>query len=243
MAELETLTRIAEELDIELGPRPISLMSKLRDMLLEYNQHTNLTAVRDPLDVEITLLADSLLLLPLIEAERLREGREALRLIDIGTGAGFPGLPIAIADPAIEVTLVDATKKKVRFIEQASEALGLNNAIPVHARSEELAHDPGYRERFDVVTARAVASLPALIELCLPFLRVGGLALLTKGREIQEEIDAAAGALDTLGGDLYDVYRPELPEIENTSVVHVRKYKPTPKRYPRSPGTPVRSPL
>lgn len=106
-----------------------------------------------------------------------------------------------------------------------------------------MAHDSGYREGFDIVTARAVAALPALVELCVPFLRVGGLALLTKGRDIEGEIRSAASALDTLGGDLFDVYHPAIPELENTSVVNIRKYKPTAKKYPRSPGTPGRQPL
>jgi 16S rRNA (guanine527-N7)-methyltransferase len=243
MASLDTLQRICAELDIELDDNTLSRLDTFRSLLLDYNRHTNLTAIRDPLEVEIKLLADSLALLPFIEAEMLREGREAIRLIDIGTGAGFPGLPIAIANPAVQVTLVDATRKKVTFIEHVAESLGLTNVIPIHSRSEDLAHDASYRESFDIVTARALASMPALVELCVPFLRIGGLALLTKGRESQEEIRSADRALEVIGGDLFDIWQPDVIELDNTSIVQLRKIKPTPKQYPRPPGTPSHSPI
>jgi 16S rRNA (guanine527-N7)-methyltransferase len=241
--ELETLKRVCDELKIELEPAAFKRLDALRTLLLDYNLHTNLTAIRDPLDVEIKLFADSLALMPLIQAEMLSEGREAITLIDIGTGAGFPGLPIAIANPAIQVTLVDSTKKKVTFIEHVAEKLNLGNVIPVHARSEEIARQDAYRERFDIVTARALASLPALIELCLPLIRVGGLALLTKGRDIQDEVRSASRALKEIGGEHFDTWQPDIMELENTSILQVRKYKPTSKKYPRSVGVPVRSPL
>jgi 16S rRNA (guanine527-N7)-methyltransferase len=243
MSSLETLQRICDELGVELDNARVKRLDAFRTLLLEYSQHTNLTAIRDPLEVEIKLLADSLALLPLIESEMFREGREAMRLIDVGTGAGFPGLPLAIANPALEVTLVDATRKKVNFIEHVASSLNLTNVIPVHARSEELAHQPDYREQFDIVTARALASMPALIELCLPFARIGGLALLTKGRSIEEEVASSKKAQNVIGGDLFDIWRPGVIELENTTVVQVRKYKPTPKQYPRTPGTPVKNPL
>lgn len=243
MGELPTLERICAYLEIELGQSTIKRLDSLRTLLLDYNQHTNLTAIRDPLDVEIKLFADSLALLPLIRTEMLSEGREAMRLIDIGSGAGFPGLPLAIADPALEVTLVDATRKKVSFIEHIADKLNLGNVLPVHSRSEDLAKLPEYRERYDIVTARALASMPALIELCLPFARVGGLALLTKGRSIEDEISSAGKALNVIGGDLFDVWHPGAVELENTAIVQVRKFKPTPQGYPRSPGVPANNPI
>ncbi|MEX2425274.1 MAG: 16S rRNA (guanine(527)-N(7))-methyltransferase RsmG [Thermomicrobiaceae bacterium] len=243
MSKLETLQRIGAEIGFEPDRSTIARLDALRSLLMDYNAHTNLTAIRDPLEVEIKLLADSLALLPLIEVEMLREAREAMRVIDIGTGAGFPGLPLAIANPALQLTLVDATRKKVAFIEHVAERLNLSNVIPIHSRSEDLAHEPGYREQFDIVTARAVASLPALIELCLPFVRVGGLGLLTKGRQIQNEISSAGKALSVIGGDLFDVWEPQAMELEYTSIVQVRKFKPTPKQYPRSAGTPANNPI
>lgn len=243
MAQLDTLQRICTELGIELDESTLDRLDAFRTLLIEYNQHTNLTAIRDPLEIEIKLLADSLALLPLIEAELLRDGREAGTLIDIGTGAGFPGLPLAIANPALHVTLVDATRKKVNFIEHVGEKLRLTNIAPIHARSEDAAHQPEFRERFDLITARALASMPALVELCLPFLRVDGLALLTKGRTIDEEVADARKALDTLGGDLFDIWKPDVLELDNTAIVQVRKFKPSPKQYPRSPGIPASKPV
>ena len=243
MPGLETLERICAELDIELGQATLKRLDSLRTLLLDYNQHTNLTAIRDPLEIEIKLFADSLALLPLIQTEMLREGREAMTLIDIGTGAGFPGLPLAIANPAVHVTLVDATRKKINFIEHVADSLNLSNATPIHARSEDLARQPEHRERYDIVTARALAAMPALIELSLPFVRIGGLALLTKGRSIQDEIASAARALEVIGGDLFDIWEPDVLELHNTAIVQVRKFKPTPPQYPRSPGTPANNPI
>ncbi len=243
MENLEILNRICGELGIELDSATIKRLDALRTLLLDYNQHTNLTAIRDPLDVEIKLFADSLTLLPLIQAEMLSEGREAATVIDIGTGAGFPGLPLAIANPAIQVTLVDATRKKVDFIQHVAESLNLTNVVPIHARSEEIARQDSHRERYDIITARALASLPALVELCLPLIRVGGLALLTKGRNIDDEVKSASNALKTIGGDLFDIWQPDVMELENTSIVKIRKFKPTPDEYPRSTGIPSRNPL
>lgn len=243
MSGLETLERICAELDIELSQATLKRLDSLRTLLLDYNQHTNLTAIRDPLEVEIKLFADSLALLPLIQTEMLSEGREAMTLIDIGTGAGFPGLPLAIANSAIQVTMVDATKKKVTFIEHVADSLNLTNVIPIHSRSEDLAHQPACREQYNIVTARALASMPALIELCLPFARVGGLALLTKGRSTQEEIASASKALSTIGGDLFDIWEPDVMELDNTAIVQVRKFKSTPAAYPRTPGTPGNNPI
>jgi 16S rRNA (guanine527-N7)-methyltransferase len=240
---LDTLQRICRELDIEIDKATIERLDAFRTLLLDYNQHTNLTAIRDPLDVEIRLLADSLALLPLIQAEMLREGRDALTLVDLGSGAGFPGLPLAIASPAIQVTLIEATRKKVDFIAHAAKQLNLGNVVPIHARSEDAARDQGRRERYDIVTARALAAMPALVELALPFLRVGGVALLTKGKSIDDEIASARFALDELGGDLYDVWRPGPLELENTTIVQIRKYKPTPAKYPRPAGVPAKQPL
>lgn len=243
MEDLETLVRICAELGVDLDRATIKRLEALRTLLLDYNQHTNLTAIRDPLEVEIKLFADSLALLPLINAEMLSEGRETATVIDIGTGAGFPGLPLAIANPAIQVTLVDATRKKVDFIHHVAESLNLNNVVPIHARSEELAHKQSHREHYDMITARAVALLPALVELCLPFVRIGGLALFTKGRNIDEEVQAASKALEVIGGDLFDIWQPDIMELENTSIVKIRKFKPTPARYPRATGVPTKNPI
>ena len=243
MSQLDTLVRICAEMELELSEETIDKLDAFRSLLIEYNQHTNLTAIRDPLEIEIKLLADSLALLPLIQAEMLRNGREAGTVIDLGTGAGFPGLPLAIANPALHVTLVDATRKKVNFIEHVGQELRLTNIAPIHARSEDVAHKAEFREQFDIVTARAVASMPALVELCLPFLRIDGLALLTKGRSIGDEVADARKALDTLGGDLFDIWEPDVLELDNTSIVQLRKFKASPSQYPRSPGAPANNPI
>lgn len=169
----------------DVTPEQSAQLAAYRDLILEWNRKYNLTALRDAGAVDGRLIAESLRLAPHLP------GRPGLRAIDVGTGAGIPGIPLAIARPDIAFTLVDATGKKVRFIDVVVAELGLPNITAIHDRSELLAHDPAFREQFDLALARAVTQLPALVELILPFLRVGGRALLPKGEEISEELSRA----------------------------------------------------
>ncbi|MER3439625.1 MAG: 16S rRNA (guanine(527)-N(7))-methyltransferase RsmG, partial [Chloroflexota bacterium] len=180
-----------------------SLLIQYRDLLLEWNTRHNLTALKTPEDVDVRLIAESLRLLPVIDEFVAVSGHgrhQPLRLIDIGTGAGVPGLILAIARPDLNVTLVEATGKKVAFLTHVTAVLGLTRVHAIHARAEDLAHDPVYREQFDLATARAVGPLSALLELALPFLRIGGWALFPKGPEIGTELAEANRAARLLGG-------------------------------------------
>jgi 16S rRNA (guanine527-N7)-methyltransferase len=217
-------------------------LATYRDLLLEWNQRFNLTAVTEPAQVERRLLLDALRMLPAVD--EIVATSEAPRLIDVGSGAGFPGMVLKIARPALDVTMVDATGKKVSFLTTAIEQLGLNGVTAIHARAEDLGQDPAYRERFDLATARAVASLPALLELCMPLVRVGGRALFPKSEGLEKESAQGRRAAPLVGAKVARV--SPLPHAETervTLLVVVDKMEPTPPRYPRRAGIPAREPL
>lgn len=215
-------------------------LRQYRDLLLERNARTNLTAIRDPEGVDQRLIAESLRLLPALDAA-CPAGEE---VVDIGTGGGIPGMPLAIARPEIRWTLIDATAKKIAFLQDVVNTLTLPNVVLYHGRVEELAHEPHLRDRYRVLTARAVSSLSALLELGLPLVRTGGTLLLPKGPDIVDELTAARQAAGMLGGTI--VAHDPLPDagtgVETTLVV-VRKERETPAAYPRRAGLPARSPL
>ncbi|MCL2004274.1 MAG: 16S rRNA (guanine(527)-N(7))-methyltransferase RsmG [Oscillospiraceae bacterium] len=192
-------------------------------LLLETNAHTNLTAVRDPEDVRVRHFEDSLRLLD-------AAAFSGKRVLDVGSGAGFPGLVLKIAEPSVKLTLLDATGKKVRFLQTVCDNLGLADAVCVHARAEELAHVPAYRGQFDIVTARGVAALPALCEICLPFVKPGGLFL------AQKETPERCPGADVFGGEQKDPFLYTLSDGRSHAVCRFAKTAPTPTEYPRAWG-------
>jgi 16S rRNA (guanine527-N7)-methyltransferase len=217
-----------------------------RDDLLHWNQRFNLTAITEPEAVDRRLIGDALRLLPTIDeiAQRLQDRALPLRLVDVGTGAGFPGLVIKIARPHLDVTLIDATAKKISFVQHMIETLKLDGVAAVHGRAEELGHDRHYRGQFGLATARAVASLPALMELCLPLLTIGGWAVFPKGAEIEGELAEAERANRTLGGRVESATPLEyVQDAPVTRVVIVAKIDETPTRFPRRSGLPAKEPL
>ncbi|MGC8967188.1 MAG: 16S rRNA (guanine(527)-N(7))-methyltransferase RsmG [Thermus sp.] len=224
-------------LGLDLRPH-LPAFSLLYQLLMAANQRVNLTALRTEEEVVVKHFLDSLTLLQL----PLWEG--PLRVLDLGTGAGFPGLPLKIVRTELEVVLLDAVRKKVAFLEEAVQALGLRGAYPLWGRAEELAHRPEHREAYDRVVARAVAPLCALSELSLPFLRVGGRMVAQKGPRVAEELKPLPRALGLLGGTLEEVRPLRLPFLEEgRALVVLSKVAPTPKAYPRRPGVPEKKPL
>lgn len=219
----ETLERGLTELGVDPGVIPA--LEQFAGMMLERNRVMNLTAITEPRDVAALHLLDSLALLPLAALENER-------LVDVGCGAGFPGVPLAIAGAGLEVTLLDSQKKRVDFLEEVREALGLENAVCVHGRAEEYAGEQ--REQFDAAVSRAVAALPVLCELCLPLVKVGGRMLAMKSANSEEEINGAKRAVKLLGGQVEWVKDYRIP---TTEVIHrlvcIRKIDPTPGKYPR----------
>ena len=225
---LDILEAGASELGIELTDEQLAQFDAFCAFMLETNAKFNLTRITQPEEIVTKHLLDSLLCL------RALELGQGARLIDIGTGAGFPGVPIKIARPDLRVTLLDATSKKVRFLSEAIERLGLQGISPVHARAEDLAHEKDHRERYDAVFARALSELKTAAELCLPFVRLGGHFVAQKGPEIDEETDQARPIIGQLGGLIEKTVRTHIPgtDIARTLGVMV-KAKPTPAQFPR----------
>ena len=229
----ETLEHGLEALGLDNSRIPD--LERFAALMLERNQVMNLTAITEPRDVASLHLLDSLAL--------IREAAlETEKIVDVGAGAGFPGMPLAIVKPSLHLTLLDSLGKRVDFLREAAEALGLENVECVHARAEEFAAQQ--RERFDAAVSRAVAALPVLCELCLPLVKPGGRMLAMKSSHSEEEIAQARTAIRTLGGELEWVKDYTIP---TTEVVHrivcIRKIAPTPKKYPRRFTLIKKSPL
>jgi 16S rRNA (guanine527-N7)-methyltransferase len=223
----------AAELGVPLDDDALARFSRYRELLLAANEQFNLTRITDPGDVESRLFGDSIALIPHIP-------EDARRLLDIGTGAGIPGLPLAIARPDLRVMLMDSTGKKVRFLAETAAELGLENVATAHGRAEEMARDKAHRERYDVVTARAVARLVVLVELGLPFVTPGGIALFPKGQAASEELLEARYAIGMLGGREVRVIQQS---EEGSALVVIQKSQPTSAAFPRRVGVPNKTPL
>lgn len=206
------------------------------DELLAWNSHTNLTAIRSREDVYVRHFLDSLVLAQ-------HWGDAPASLVDIGSGAGFPGLPLKILRPQIKLLLLDSVAKKTAFLAHVVDRLGLGGVRVLTGRAEELGRDPGERERHDLVTGRAVADLRVLVEYGLPLVRVGGRLLAPKGAGAAEEARAAARAVESLGGAIAGVAPVAIPGLEQRFLVVVEKVRPTDPRYPRAVGLPARKPL
>jgi 16S rRNA (guanine527-N7)-methyltransferase len=209
--------------------------------LVAWNEKFNLTAITDYDQVQVKHFLDSLTCLLAVQGPR-SEVRG--RAIDIGAGAGFPGLPLKIVCPGLQLTLLEATSKKVGFLEHIVSRLELTGVEVIRGRAEELGRDVAHRESYDLALARAVAELPVLVEYALPFCRLGGLFVAQKGAEGDAEARAAEGAIATLGGALRRIVHLELPRLaEPRSLVVIEKIAPTPEKYPRRPGIPSKRPI
>ncbi len=236
------LQRYQDRFGFELDAESVQRLETFRDLLIDTNRHFNLTRVTDPAEIETRLFLDALGMLPMIRRSAPSDATTN-RLLDVGTGAGFPGIPLKIVDPTIDLVLIEATAKKVTFVTQVIETLGLASAQAIHGRAEELAHDARYRSQFDAVTARAVSRLPALLEICMPFCRVGGRGIFPKGPDIDEEVADASQAAGTLRCKILGVERSDIPELAGTTYVIARQVDRPPTKYPRRPGIPSRDPL
>ena len=209
--------------NIELTGTQLDLLDKYAELLVSYNEKVNLTAITSPEGIEDRHFAVSLLFAAQPEVQG--------KLVDVGTGAGFPGLPLKIAQPDISLTLLDSLDKRVRFLGDVCAAAGLTDVTCLHARAEEA---PELRGQFDAAVSRAVARLYLLCELCLPFVRTGGVFLAMKGPDCTEELDEARSAIGKLGGTYERTVRYTIPGTDVThSVVVIRKTAPTPPKYPR----------
>lgn len=228
---------------LRLTDKQLAAFQTYYEELVAWNQKFNLTAITDYEPVQIRHFLDSLSCL-LADEVRLALARSEPRAIDVGSGAGFPGIPLKLVCPGLRLTLLEATGKKITFLEHVASLLALQRVTTIHARAEELGHDPAHREAYDLTLARAVADLPVLVEYALPFSKVGGWFVAQKGESGRAEAWNAEKAIERLGGKLRRVLPVELPGLpEDRSLVVVEKVHPTPADYPRRPGVPAKKPL
>jgi len=201
----------------------------LTTRMLEVNQHMNLTAIKEEKAIVLRHYVDSLMISEYIEKNN--------RIIDVGCGAGFPTLPLAIFRPDLSIVALDGTAKRIRYVQETAKMLGLTNVFAIAGRAEEYAHQADYREKFDVVTARAVAALPVLCELCLPFARVGGKMIAMKSQQAQDELAQAKNGISICGGKTDEVLQRRLAleneESEQRALILITKIAKTPEKYPR----------
>lgn len=230
------LLEVSNKIDISLTNEQVNEFEKYKDLLLEWNEKINLTAIVDEKGIIIKHFIDSLVLLKYINGNK--------KVIDIGTGAGFPGIPLKIANDDLDITLLDSLNKRINFLNTVIKELDLNRIEAIHGRTEEFGGNKLFREKYDLAVARAVAKLNVLAEYCLPYVKVNGFFICMKGPNIEEELLEAKNAINVLGGKIEKVEEFTLPEIEDKrSIIIIRKIKGTPKGYPRKAGTPANKPI
>ena len=232
----ELLKSNAASLGIELSDGALGKFDTLAELLIEQNKTMNLTAITEPDEVVIKHFADSISLLSAVSPE------ENAKILDLGTGAGFPGIPILITRPDIRLTMVDSTAKKLRDVADTVEKLGLDAEV-LHARAEEAGKKPEYREQYDIVCSRAVAALNVLSEYCLPFVKVGGVFVAMKSAKAEEEIAAAKKAIGILGGKIVDKKTFTLSDGGERTLIVIKKISQTSAKYPRVSAQISKKPL
>ena len=225
-----------EQMGVSLGEKETEQFMTYLSLLLEWNEKMNLTAITDPKEIILKHFVDSLTI-----AKYVEEGKS---IIDMGTGAGFPGIPIKIYRKDVKVVLADSLNKRIKFLDEVIDKLKLENVETIHCRAEELGKNKQYREKFDYATSRAVANLSTLSEYLMPFVKLNGKCIFMKTIEVEEELEKAKKAIKTLGGKIEKVDKFEIPESDlGRSIIIVKKEKITPSKFPRKPGTPAKEPL
>lgn len=224
------------EFDININDEQIKSFEKYMNLLLEWNEKINLTAITQPKEVKLKHFVDSLTVLKYINDDD--------KVIDIGTGAGFPGIPLKIMNKNTKITLLDSLNKRINFLNIVIEKLDLSNIQAIHGRAEEIARNKLYREKYDVAVSRAVANLSTLIEYMLPFVKIGGKCICMKGANVNEELERAQNAIKELGGEIERVDNFYLSDNDNErNIIVIKKIKKTKSKYPRKAGTPSKEPL
>lgn len=227
-----------ETLGIRLTDVQKRQFDRYYELLIEWNRVMNLTGITEYDEVNLKHFTDSLTIV------RIKEMKNVSTMIDVGTGAGFPGLPIKIAFPHIKVTLLDSLSKRIKFLNQIVEELELNDVVTLHGRAEDYAKKEEYREQFDLCASRAVANLSTLSEYCLPFIKKGGCFVSYKSADSDEEIKMSEKALDILGGKIEKIDKFTLPGSDmGRALVMIEKVKNTPRKYSRKAGVPSKEPL
>ena len=232
----EKLRGNADSIGVTLDEHMIDQFYNYKQLVIEWNEKVNLTAITEDLEFVVKHFIDSLTINKYIQPEKT--------IIDIGTGAGFPGMPIKIINKENKVILFDSLNKRLKVLEDIIEKLNLNNIETLHGRAEETFKNKNYREKFDIATSRAVAALNVLVELMLPAVKVGGTCICMKGNNAEQEISEAKNAIKELGGEIIKVEKIVLPELNlERNIIIIKKIKNSPNKYPRKPGTPQKEPI
>ena len=232
------LTKKVKELSIVLNDKQTQQFEQYYNILVEWNKVMNLTAITEYEEVIEKHFLDSLTIVDAINMEKIET------LIDVGTGAGFPGIPLKIAFPHLKVTLLDSLNKRIKFLNEVIDLLDLDDIKAIHGRAEDYAKQAEYREQYDICVSRAVANLATLSEYCLPYVKVDGLFVPYKSGEIDEELKSSEKAVSILGGKVEEVVKFQLPGTDiGRSFVKIHKIKETKKKYPRKAGMPTKEPL
>lgn len=233
---LNKLKDYANSINTDVSDEQGKQLYQYMNLLLEWNEKINLTAITEPNEIIVKHFIDSITINKYV--------KENAKVIDVGTGAGFPGIPLSIIRNDINVTLMDSLNKRIKFLDEVINEINLKNVDTVHSRAEELGHNNDFREQFDVATSRAVAPLNVLLEYLMPFVKVGGYCICMKGSNIDEEINNSKKALQLLSGEIIEIDSFELPKTDyGRNIIIVKKNASTANKYPRKPGTPSKEPL
>ncbi|WP_094606616.1 Ribosomal RNA small subunit methyltransferase G [Sporomusa silvacetica DSM 10669] len=234
----DILAKAAAEYGLSLVPEQLAALDNYYQRLLVWNEKINLTAITEPYEVAVKHMIDSL------SCYREELFTPGVSLIDVGTGAGFPGIPLKIFQQDIKLTLMDSLNKRLNFLREVIDELALDGVYTVHARAEEAGKNKQYREQYQLAVSRAVARLNVLCELCLPFVKVGGWFIALKGAQYEDEVREAAKAVNLLGGKIENITPVILPGLtDKRAVIYIKKIAVTPQTYPRKAGTPEKKPL
>lgn len=233
---IEKMQEKSRDLQICFSVEQTEQFFEYMDLLIEWNEKMNLTAITEPEEIILKHFIDSITI--------LKEINDNSNVVDVGTGAGFPGIPLSIMNHTLKITLVDSLNKRLIFLQEVVDKLNLKNVEIVHARAEEFGQNKKYRESFDVATSRAVANLSTLSEYLIPLVKVEGKVISMKASEAREEINEAQKAIEVLGGAIEKIDEFNLPQSDiGRTVIIIRKEKTTPNKYPRKPGTPSKEPI
>lgn len=238
MNNLDEFKEKSKKIDVELNEHQLKSFAKFMDFMIEWNDRVRLTSITEETEVIDKHFVDSL------TALKAKVIKDHDKVLDLGTGGGFPGIPLKIINPTIDLVMLDSRLKKIEYLKEVIDAFELKDTVAIHGRAEDYGQLPNYREKFDIVVSRAVANLTVLSEYCLPFVKKGGYFIAMKGTKSDEEINEAKKAIKVLGGAIEEVIEFNLPETDyDRSIILIKKENHTPKKYPRNPGKPKKSPI
>lgn len=238
MSNIDILKKGIEDFGLEANEKVLSDFQEYKELLVEWNQKMNLTGIEDEKEVFIKHFLDS------VSAVTKGYIQDGMSLIDVGTGAGFPGMPLKICLPELKVTLLDSLNKRINFLQEVASKLSIEDIEFIHGRAEDFGKNEDYREKFDIATARAVAGLPVLMEFCVPFIKVGGYFVCLKGPNANLELEESKKAMEVLGVEYIEKIDVKLPEIDlNHNILVFKKVKNTPSKYPRKAGKVSKNPI